>query len=173
MQVINMKAFFYIIFFTLFSFTGVYADIFKCETADGQIAYTEIKCETGSLVRKIKQQVQQPRQEYTNQNTNERNFAEEGERSDNRSKIRSLDLKIKKRQNEIDSLIRKRDKEIETYTKKINRNIEKAGKNEKKAALRNKSLNEKVKTIKDNYNRNIEKKQNKIAELQEQKSKLK
>ena len=146
--------------------------IYECKDEENVPYFTEKPCGSDAVIHEIDST--QKRSPGPTSNTGDQpGYSEEFEKSKKRSKLRSIDLKIKKLQSDIASLTDKRDKEIDIYSKKILRNEEKAGKNKTKAALRNKGYQEKIVSIKDKYNKKITKKQNQITELSEQKDNIK
>jgi len=142
--------------------------IFECKDEHNNPYFTETPCGSKAVIHKI----DSPSTNSTNSGGttgNQPAYVEEYEKSKKRSKLRSIDLKIKRLQSEIESLTKKREKEIAVYRKKILRNEEKAGKNVKKAELRNKGHKEKIVSIEDRYNRKIAEKQHRINTLLEEK----
>ena len=142
-------------------------EIYECKDENGNPYFTEIPCGPDGVMHKINSTYKSSL-DSSAAASHQSSVAEQYEQSKRRSKLRSIDLKMKRIQSEIDSLTNKRDAEIEVYHKKILRNEEKAGKNKKKAELRNKGNKEKIAAINDEYNRKIEKKQNRLSELREE-----
>ena len=139
-------------------------EIFECKDENGNPSFSETSCGPDAVIHKITPTyISSP--DSSSAATNQSSVAEQYQQSKKRSRLRSIDLKMKRVQSEIDSLIKKRDAEIEIYQKKILRNEEKAGKNKKKAELRNQGNKEKISDINDRYNQKIAKKQKRLAEL--------
>lgn len=145
----------------------VATEIYECKDENGIPYFTETPCGPDGIVHKINSTYKSP-PASSGAASHQSSVAEQYAQSKRRSKLRSLDLKMKRIQSEIDSLTKKRDAEIEVYHKKILRNEEKAGKNKKKAELRNKGNKEKIAAINDQYNRKIAKKQDRLSELREE-----
>ncbi|NNJ91709.1 MAG: DUF4124 domain-containing protein [Gammaproteobacteria bacterium] len=142
--------------------------VYECKDEHNNPYFTETPCGSGAVIHEI---------DSTNTSSissgsttdNQPGYVEEYEKSKKRSKLRSIDLKIKRLQSDIESLTNKREEEIAVYRKKILRNEEKAGKNIKKAELRNKRNKEKIVSIEDRYNGKIAEKQNRLTALREEK----
>ena len=142
--------------------------IYECKDVHNNPYFTETPCGPDAVIHEIKPTITSPTSSGSTTG-NQPRYVEEYEKSKQRSKLRSIHLKIKRLQSEIDSLMKKREQEIAVYRKKILRNEEKAGKNIKKAELRNKGHKEKIASIEDRYNGKITKKQDKITALRKEK----
>lgn len=165
-----MKLFLFTVI-SLLSSSVISVEIYECKDEHNVPYFSQTPCGPNAVVHDIKSTTNNPTDSKA-KNSAQPDFEEEYKNSKLRSKIRSIDLKIKKLQSDINSLNQKRDKEINIYQKKIKRNEEKAGKNIKKAALRNKAHNERVVSIQEKYARKIEKKQNQIDVLSEEKESI-
>jgi hypothetical protein len=145
--------------------------VYECKDEHNNPYFTETLCGPSAVIHEIDSTNTSPTSSDSTSGDQPR-YVEEYEKSKKRSKLRSIDLKIKRLQSDIESLTNKREKEIAVLHKKILRNEEKAGKNKTKAALRNKGHQEKIVSIKDKYNGKIAEKQNKIRVLLEEKDTL-
>ena len=145
--------------------------IYECKDEENIPYFTETSCGPDAVIHEI-HSTPTPTTDTADTSSKQPRYVQEYEESKKRSKLRSIDLKIKGLLSDIESLTKKRDGEIAVYQKKILRNEEKAGKNKKKAELRNKGHKEAIVSIEQKYNEKIAKRQTKISVLLEEKDSI-